>query len=680
MNPVGDVIFPGKARASTRAFLTACRRLAGRVWTFAQLRRRAPPRAEAETWARRLEEEKLFLLSLVRGMETEFLATGDGLGRLAAQLGEIQSQCQSLSDLTLGQSQDAAVQFAFQLLKKAEDLVLASYDQYDHVFATFTELQQRLAQLSRQHDELMRVLLPLSFITLSFRIEASRHPVEVQQAFSTLAASVNRTVNEVRLTLERQFAEIAASERIARSLIGQISASVREHRQEAAATLETSRRQLHALSDSLVRCQAGTMDLAQLNQAVNRHIGDLVLAQQCQDITRQKIEHVGEAMVEMRTHLDDAKTGGPAVETSARQFVFQAGQIQLQQVQNVFDQLNAAAESLQSGIHSLRAEATEAAAAVVKMSSTTLDAQITRQCHAGIGEILGIVQQAVEKIAAIVTAFEPLQASFVDCTRKATTLAGDVRLAGLNAQVFAIQAPDGATLEVLAGRVGVISEQVIQQVEQMGAALTHTAEMINNLRQRLEDFQVLGRAEEEVLTAESVLSQKKLTDLETAIPVLIQGVTRQQETFAQSVQKVLARIRFPEAVAQASARSLGFFQDLVAWSHTDGANLEDKSDAARKLDRLKANYTMASERDTHAAALQPAPATTPAIELFEDLDPAPPKMAGPPEPGTPPAAPSADQPRPADLPVSESNPPPASLPGAEPPAPGPGLGENVELF
>jgi hypothetical protein len=44
-------------------------------------------------------------------------------------------------------SQDAAVQFAFQLLKKAEDLVLASYDQYDHVFATFGELQQRLAEL-----------------------------------------------------------------------------------------------------------------------------------------------------------------------------------------------------------------------------------------------------------------------------------------------------------------------------------------------------------------------------------------------------------------------------------------------------------------------------------------------------------------------------------------------------
>jgi hypothetical protein len=43
-----------------------------------------------------------------------------------------------------------------------------------------------------------------------------------------------------------------------------------------------------------------------------------------------------------------------------------------------------------------------------------------------------------------------LQARFINCTNKAVELARDVRHAGLNAQVFAIHAPDGATLEVLA--------------------------------------------------------------------------------------------------------------------------------------------------------------------------------------------------------------------------------------
>jgi len=91
-----------------------------------------------------------------------------------------------------------------------------------------------------------------------------------------------------------------------------------------------------------------------------------------------------------------------------------------------------------------------------------------------------------------------------------------VRRAGLNAQVFAIHAPDGATLEVLAGRVRVISEEVIQQVEQMGAALNHTAEMVT-ISGSAGRFQVLGQAEQEILTDESAFSRKKLADLEGAI-------------------------------------------------------------------------------------------------------------------------------------------------------------------
>jgi hypothetical protein len=148
--------------------------LVERVWLFADrpIRRHSTRVA----WARGLEEEKNSLFSLVHGMEKEFPATGEGLKRLAQQLDQIQRECQSLTDLTLGQSQGAAVQLAFQLLKKAEDLFLACCDQYDHVFAAFSDLQQWLSHVPKLHNELVRVLLPLNFITTSLRIEASRHP------------------------------------------------------------------------------------------------------------------------------------------------------------------------------------------------------------------------------------------------------------------------------------------------------------------------------------------------------------------------------------------------------------------------------------------------------------------------------------------------------------------------
>lgn len=671
-----------------RAFLAGCRRLADRLRSHQAARRTGRAVTEAKVWAGRLEEEGEFLLSLVKGMELEFLTTGGSLDQLVEQLGEIQKLCQELTTLTLGQSQDAAVAFAFHLLKKTEDFVLASYDQYDHVVATFEDLERQLAQLARQRDALTRVLLPLTFVTVSLRIEASRHPPEVQDAFFTLAAGVNRTVEEVRVAMERQFSDFTASERIVRELMARISASIHAHRIEVGATLKSNRLRLQELNASLEGSLNGARDLGQLNEVAGRHISSIVMAQQCHDITRQKIEHVGEAMTEMTAHLRETQTDVPGKAGLSHPYIFQATQIQRRQLQHVFAELDGAAESIKAAILHLQTEAGQAMTAAVNMGSAALDTQVTRQCQDGIGEILGIVRQAVQKISDIIDAFKPLQDSFVDCTANASALANDVRHAGLNAQVLAISAPNGATLEVLAGRVRVISEEVIAEVGRLGDSLSQTELMISNLRLRLEDFQTLGLAEEEILARESALSRQKLAHLEAAIPELIRQIRRQQESFAQSVSKVMANIRFPDTVAEASRRSLRFFQELAAWSQIGDAHLNNEPESGGKIERLQSNYTMQSEREAHTVALAAADPVAGAVptpgnaELFDNPGPqtnlkAPPEAGNslPSGPGMVEIPPGTGVPGPDD----RGNASPTVLEPA-PPAVKSELGDNVELF
>lgn len=629
----------------SRAFLAGCRGLRTRDWTFAKSFspefndgpnaadgvEDRPGRGAGE-WVHRLADEKDFLISFVSGMESEFLATGEGLMGLSSQLSDIQKDCECLADLTNGQAHEAGAQFAFQLLKKAEDLVLASYDQYDHVFATFASLQERLAQLSRQHDKLMRVLSPLTFIMIAFRVEASRHPSEVRQAFLVLADNVNRTVTEVRGTVERQFEELAASERLARSLIEQVSATNERHRSEVVRTLEMSRNRLGALNDAVAISGTAASALAAINQAVNRHISGIIMAQQCQDITRQKIEHVGEAIDEMRAHLEDGLAKECATDLETRQFVGHAAQIQLQQGRSVFKELDRAADTLLSGIESLRTEASAAHEVAVKLGSTMVNADVANLCLDGIGAVLGAVQQSVDRIAGILAAFQPLQARFIDCTGKATELAGDVRYAALNAQIFAINAPDGAALEALARRVRIISDEALEQVEIMGGALQDTIGLVNNLTQRLEDFQCMGQAEHAILADECALSMGKISALHAAVPPLVRRIATKQVVVARSVGEILATVQFPATVATASSRSIGLFQDLAVWSGEGADGLALESGASRKIDLLKTRYTMDSERHAHAAATQPAPENAPDpladFEMFGESDTSLPKAQG----------------------------------------------------
>ena len=618
-----------------------------------------PGRLTPADWAKRLTEEKHFLLSFISEMEAEFLATGAGFQRLAQQKREVQQQCDALVGLVVGGTEDSPIQFALYLLRKAEDLIQARYDQYDEVFATFRELHQRLCDLPKQHEGLQLVLSPLIFITVAFRIEASRHPAEVQGVFFTLAADVSRMLSDVRDTMDRQFAEIAASERSASTLMEGVSASIQQHRKLVGQSMESSYIHLRSLHDALACAGEGAAGLTTLNQDVSRYLGHIVMAQQCQDIARQKIEHVGEAMDEMSEHLGTGAETGARGAADSRHFVDQAGQIQQRQVQDVFDELTRAADTLQAGMQSLRANSGAAAEVAVKVGAATLDAKAGRRCQGTIGEVPSIIDQAVKNTADVLAAFQPLQASFINCTDIATRLAIDLRLIALNAQIFAIQSANGATLEVLAGRMHVISDETIQHVGKLEQPLRDTADKVNNLRQRLTDFRELEQAEQQVLIDEAKVSQRKLADLETAIPDLIGGITHQQMAFASSIEAGLADIQFPNTAAAAQERVLRFFSELVEWS---GPGAGGSTVYSAKIDRLQANYTMESERRTHLASLRSGAAGGPlqqvSAELFGEANS--PTTAGVGRAG--------------NITLSSTAPAPGKPAGAS------DLGDNVELF
>lgn len=558
-----------------------------RVWPFARNNHSTTPILEAEDWSCRLREEKDSLFSLVDGMETEFIHISEGLESVGRELDEIQLQSRSLVRLSQGHERDAAVRFAFELLDKAEHFALATHEQYSQVCATFAELRQRLSHLPKQHDELMRALLPLNPITTAFRIEASHHSPETRELFFTLADDVARMVNEVRCALERQFEELAVGERIAQSLMEQVSESIQQHQKELDARLEVSRSHLSALSQALSSSGAVAMDLSNLNEAIMRHMSGIIMALQCQDITRQKIQRLGNDMDEMRAHLDEARATAPASMAQARQWGLRGGQRQLQQVQNVFDELTEAADSIKSGIERLRSDAGAAAQAALKVGAAAFDARLANRCETSIDEISAIIAQTVQNNADIIAAFEPLQASFVDCTSKATKLAGGVRYAAVNAQVFAVHVSGGATLEVLAQQMRATADETIQQAERLSGTFQHTSGLVKNLRRLLADFQQSGHDQQTGLAHESVVARKTLSDLECAIPVLIQRVTQRQASFAQSIEKVLASVQFPVAVNAARSQSIGFFQDWVARVGEVAPELVVESEESRDIDMLK---------------------------------------------------------------------------------------------
>ena len=556
-------------------------------------------------WMECLGEAKESLQGLINNMEGEFLELGRSLQCLSENATQIQNQCTMLADLTEGREEDPAVQFAFQLLKKAEDLILATDEQYEHVFTGFNQLQESLRAISLRYDQMIRTLSPLTFIIFQLRIQSIQHETEVQAVFSTLADEIASLVSQVQSVLESQFDDLEVARLSARKMHLELAESFALQKKHIEVTWGSSRKHLRELSEAMASSGTMVTDLASINRLITGHIGRVIMAQQYQDITRQKVEHIGTAMDQISSQLGTARDGqvGSASRAAACHFVAKAGAIQIKQVEGVFEELSKAAKDIVDGVSGILESSAAAAKSAISVGDTTLSAGVVQQCKDSVSGILSLIHEPVSNISLIVETLEPLQSKLNNCGKRAGDFVRKVRLSSINAQVFSSHVPKGEALAVLAHRMQEISDEMISEVRMMSDDIDKLSATLQNLEHRLTDFQELGRMDEGLLVGESEISHKKLGDFETLLPTRIQSLKHLQTSFSRTSEDMVSCVKFPKAIDAARPWAIGLFRELTEWAASLEQNHEATSMLPSQVDLLRQGYTMQSERAMHDAAL-----------------------------------------------------------------------------
>ena len=197
---------------------------------------------------------------------------------------------------------------------------------------------------------------------------------------------------------------------------------------------------------------------------------------------------------------------------------------------------------------------------------------------------------------------EKLKSSFSDCTSQILVLAFRLRMVALNAQIFAAHVNEGAALEVVAQNTRTIADEAMQQLDNISSRVTGLVELVVDLEQRLGDFRMLAALERDVLAGEAGESEKKLRAMKQELKTAVTAIGPLDRDLSTTLGKARERIRFPEAVAQAGARSTALFERIVLQC-TDSERSPEAA-AHQKVRELKRNYTMAHERDVHDVAVE----------------------------------------------------------------------------
>jgi hypothetical protein len=450
----------------------------------------------------------------------------------------------------------------------------------------------------------MRTLSPLETTNAQFRIQACAFDENTRAQFFALADDIRGIVGDVRTAVGQRFQELERTGKATGELVARLMAMGAEQEMQTEKMLACSRTHLSTLNDALLSSETVAVSMSQSGVKIAGGVARAIVALQCQDMARQKIEHINAAIDDMIAHLGTAVDGRlpSAEESDCRRFLADAGRVQLSQLNAVFEQLDDAASAVASGSQEVKEEALEFAGQAVRCGGAMAGGEMIALTIGSIRAVLGIIDTAVESVRSAAALVNDLKATFSDCTYQILELALRLRMVALNAQVFASRVEAGTALEVVAKNTGAITDEAMQQLNDISVRVTALVDLVIDLEQRLEDYRELADMEHALLAREAEESEKRLHAVEEQLRGAVAAIAPLERELGETIRRTTECIRFPEAVSQCRQRSTALFSHIVTQHSvsTTGVDLV----AHHKVEALKRNYTMANERDVHESAVE----------------------------------------------------------------------------
>lgn len=474
------------------------------------------------------------------------------------------------------------------------------------------ELVDRLPDCSNTLDEICRLkpllqsaVVPLKFIQTLFRVESAVMPPAVCAMFTGLAQDIDHLHGKLSQTLNEQFIQLENARKAIHDLSTRLNGQVKQHKRFVTDHRDKVESSLEELDRMLRASQERDFRFSKTTQGVNNAIGQAIMSLQFQDITRQKLEHVDSAMVSMRERIGKVARGPWKEVCDNMHYLHQTARIQLGQLDAVAADLNSAEEGIRSAMANIQSEASNLDDDCLKLdgldgNAAAQDGMVQVLLDAT-SDIRRLMETTVSIQREIQTAVLPINGLMANFTGGLREHARGIRLIALNAQVHAAQIGRGTGLEVLSERTCHISDEanaVNERAASQLQLLSTTLEQISTQCTQLND-QAAGELSK--LTTESVRLESRLHEYRDRTIAVFQEVNELAVQLRQHLETASEQISFVEQASTAFGRVVRPLQALVEVTKHFGAG------EGRITEQLVHNYTMASERDVHLAALQLLP-------------------------------------------------------------------------
>jgi hypothetical protein len=560
--------------------------------------------AHAAPLAAGLDEVAGVLRDLSQDADGRLLAVGERLGGIIAILDRLTRRFELLPrELEDDRLRDAADHFG-TVSREVAAMAQALTDEH----ASLSRLAALNQQMGARIAQLRKTIRAISILAVNAQIEAA-HIDTAREDLSAFAKEIVRLARAAEATAEGHAQEHEKVAELLRTAHETQAGFARTHEETLRSVGQQLEAALRALEARRVQAAGAAAEIGRRSKRISEEVGVVVMALQIGDITRQRLEHVSEAlgMLSAGLEADDTRAHEPAAWsvslTDGQKAAVAATVCRMQSAQTVQATTEFGGE-IRRVIASLT-QLAEEALTIVRFGSDMYGAadphggSFLEDLQASLkmtGALVRECQAARDSVDSAVASVAVSLGELVARLGSVRSLEVDMRLVGLNTALKCGRlGAEGRTLSVVAQELRGHANQTVQDADALMSALQEMTAAAGRFEQERQNRNAsrIAAMEQEMATY--------LGPFEACGARLSQALAalgEQGGKVSSTLGETAAGITVHEAIAKALSAASGRLDAIAESIATDEADLEV---ARQRMPHFSnGRYTMARERDIHA--------------------------------------------------------------------------------
>ncbi|MGE5517128.1 MAG: hypothetical protein ACM31D_15075 [Bacteroidota bacterium] len=527
------------------------------------------------------------LTRVLAGIEPVFTEAGGALADSVGHLDDLKRRFAAMA----GRIEAEDVQSAVAALREVSAGLSALAERTAVSEQRLNDLHARAAALAPAINRLKKVIGEVQVLAVNAKVEAA-HVTVRDVDFSVFTREIGRLAALAGTSLGRladELSELLATLSAARR---DLATFMREHRQSVAQVGAQLGQGLTAMADRSQQSAQAIRDLAELSGRMAGTVAHAVEGLQVGDMTRQRGEHVVEAL---QTLLEVAGIADlpPAHRAT---LVSSVCRLQAAQAESAAADLGRETAMIGSNLDALAADVAglppRCAAAYGAGGGGSFLAELGAHMQAA-QHLLGVYAGAQGGIDRLVGQISQIVAGMVGHIEAIHSIEADMRVMGLNATFKCSRlGAQGRGLSVIAQELRAYSNRTAEDGSVIMGELAGLTQAAERMDREENSGQAAGQMEAAMASAVQVLDAVG-ADITASIHALSRGCAQVSQSLDKARRQMEAHPEFANTLADV-ARTLN---DAVGTDIPDAAALGDIR--AEVLDLLRTRYTMAAERKVH---------------------------------------------------------------------------------